>query len=192
MVYGRTAQPTFGEYMGAASTGYPNAAADEVTSLVGTEGRLDAFKLRDEAVGEYRSYVESFVNVADPRVRAEVEQTFDDGRLWPDPWIQINPKFSVGAKVTDLAAASGLLHDGCSDVFSARHDDGSATPFSFYHHQVEAFEAAEARDNYVMTTGTGSGKSLTYIVPIVDRVLREGTGNGIRAIIVYPMNGLSD
>lgn len=36
-----------------------------------------------------------------------------------------------------------------------------------------------------MTTGTGSGKSLTYIVPIVDRVLRVGNGKGIRAIIVY-------
>src|SRR5439155_1679379 len=46
--------------------------------------------------------------------------------------------------------------------------------------------------NYVLTTGTGSGKSLAYIVPIVDYVLRHGTGGGIKAIVVYPMNALAN
>ena len=41
-----------------------------------------------------------------------------------------------------------------------------------------------------MTTGTGSGKSLAYIIPIVDHVLRVGSGGGVKAIIVYPMNAL--
>jgi len=42
----------------------------------------------------------------------------------------------------------------------------------------------------VLTTGTGSGKLMSYIVPTVDRVLREGSGNGVRAIVMYPMNAL--
>jgi ATP-dependent helicase YprA (DUF1998 family) len=46
--------------------------------------------------------------------------------------------------------------------------------------------------NYVLTTGTGSGKSLSYIVPIVDHVLRRGPGRGIQAIVVYPMNALAN
>lgn len=44
----------------------------------------------------------------------------------------------------------------------------------------------------MVTTGTGSGKSLTQIVPIVDHVLRNGTGRGVQAIIVYPMNALAN
>ena len=44
----------------------------------------------------------------------------------------------------------------------------------------------------MLTSGTGSGKSMAYTVPIVDRVLREGSGTGIRAIIVYPMNALAN
>lgn len=44
----------------------------------------------------------------------------------------------------------------------------------------------------MLTTGTGSGKSLSYIVPIVDHVLRNGSGKGIQAIVVYPMNALAN
>ncbi|MGH3798600.1 MAG: DEAD/DEAH box helicase [Pseudonocardiaceae bacterium] len=47
----------------------------------------------------------------------------------------------------------------------------------------------------MLTTGTGSGKSLSYIVPIVDSVLwQRATGSyepGVKAIIVYPMNALA-
>ena len=42
----------------------------------------------------------------------------------------------------------------------------------------------------MLTTGTGSGKSLTYLIPIVDRVLRNGGKQGIQAVVVYPMNAL--
>ena len=38
--------------------------------------------------------------------------------------------------------------------------------------------------------GTGSGKSLACIIPIVDYVLRHG--NGIKAILVCPMNALAN
>ena len=39
---------------------------------------------------------------------------------------------------------------------------------TLYQHQVEAIEQANTDNNYVLTTGTGSGKSLAYIIPIVD------------------------
>src|SRR6185369_1629844 len=56
----------------------------------------------------------------------------------------------------------------------------------------DAIEIASRRESCVLTTGTGSGKSLSYIVPIVDRVLRDGSGRGVRAIVVYPMNALAN
>ena len=61
-----------------------------------------------------------------------------------------------------------------------------------YRHQTDAILAAQKKENYVLTTGTGSGKSLSYIMPIVDHVLKNGTGKGIQAIIVYPMNALAN
>ena len=61
-----------------------------------------------------------------------------------------------------------------------------------HRHQREAILKAHQSQHYVLTTGTGSGKSLAYIVPIVDRVLKTGSGRGIQAIIVYPMNALAN
>ena len=50
--------------------------------------------------------------------------------------------------------------------------------------------AAQAR-HFVVTTGTGSGKSLSYLIPIIDHVLRNHPQDGqVRAIVVYPMNAL--
>src|SRR5262249_46215826 len=59
-------------------------------------------------------------------------------------------------------------------------------------HQREAIAKAKEGKSYILTSGTGSGKSLTYIVPIVDHVLRNGSGRGIQAIVVYPMNALAN
>lgn len=57
---------------------------------------------------------------------------------------------------------------------------------------MEAIEVARRREPYVLTTGTGSGKSLGYIIPIVDAVLRADPRPGIKAICVYPMNTLAN
>jgi Lhr-like helicase len=60
-----------------------------------------------------------------------------------------------------------------------------------HRHQREAIEAARASDHYVVSTGTGSGKSLVYLVPIIDHVLKNRPkDHSVRAIIVYPMNAL--
>jgi superfamily II DNA/RNA helicase len=154
-------------------------------------GRLDAFALRDDAVAEYREYVRGFINISDDHVRDVVDEALDSGRLWPDPWVQINPKFSAGASVVDLAD-EGTVHSSCVELFSTPDSQGQRTPLQLYRHQVDGIRAAAHGANYVMTTGTGSGKSLTYMVPAVDRVLRDGSGGGIRAIVVYPMNALAN
>src|SRR5213078_5007816 len=59
-------------------------------------------------------------------------------------------------------------------------------------HQTQAIRKAKEGKSYVLTSGTGSGKSLAYIVPIVNHVLRRGSGQGIQAIVVYPMNALAN
>src|SRR5690606_36346062 len=68
---------------------------------------------------------------------------------------------------------------------------GHGHPFHLYHQQVEATELARAGPSYVVTSGTGSGKSLAYFLPIIDSLLRQPpTGDRVAALIAYPMNAL--
>ena len=56
------------------------------------------------------------------------------------------------------------------------------TPLRLYKHQTDAIKIAKRGQSYVITTGTGSGKSLGYFIPIIDDVLRrkkQATGRNV-------------
>jgi len=161
---------------------------------------LDVFELRDRLVQEYRAYAESFLTIKDDRIRTHVAEELDRGLLWPDPALQLNPAFESGGLIDELVDA-GELHSECSKIFRVGKEPGYASygsPLRLHKHQADAIRVAATGGNYVLTTGTGSGKSLSYIVPIVDHVLRAREAEGanqrrrIRAIVVYPMNALAN
>ena len=154
---------------------------------------MDVFDLRERLVSDYANYTRSFVVIRDQRIADHVDQELEDGLLWPDPIVQLNPAFEAGGTVEELVA-EGLVHERCAQIFRRGKSsaDPTGVPLLLHRHQREAIEAARTGSNYVLTTGTGSGKSLAYIVPIVDHVLRNGSGKGIQAIVVYPMNALAN
>ncbi|MDQ1246160.1 MAG: box helicase, partial [Actinomycetota bacterium] len=154
---------------------------------------MDAFEVHRRLINDYRSFTEGFVSARDERVADVVAEQSARGLQWPDPWLSLNPSFASGGTVDD-AVLAGLLHEECSRIFRAKKglDDHGTQPITLHRHQRDAIEVAAGGDSYVLTTGTGSGKSLAYIVPIVDRVLRQGSGKGIKAIVVYPMNALAN
>ncbi len=154
---------------------------------------MNVFDLRQRLIEDYAEYTRSFLDIADPRIRGLVDQHLADGLLWPHPLIQLNPAFEPGGTI-DRLVEQGALHAECRRIF--RRDKREADPVGrelhLHRHQTEAIGVAATGRPYVLTTGTGSGKSLAYIVPIVDHVLRRGAGQGIQAIVVYPMNALAN
>jgi superfamily II DNA/RNA helicase/very-short-patch-repair endonuclease len=154
---------------------------------------MNVFNLRDALVHDYSHYVRSFIRVKDDRIKATVDKEIDGGLLWPEPLIQLNPSFQPGGTIDGLVD-EGVLHTECGKVFRVKKEEtgGAGNQLRLYRHQEQAIRKAREGRNYVLTTGTGSGKSMAYIVPIVDHVLRTGSGKGIKAIVVYPMNALAN
>ena len=153
---------------------------------------MDVFRLRERLVKDYYDFISSFINIRDPRIAGAVSDELNAGLLWPDPLIQLNPSFAPGDTIGTLVER-GILHEECRRAFRLKKDeDPEGLPMRLHRHQSDAVEVASGGHNYVLTTGTGSGKSLAYIVPIVNRVLQQGPGRGIQAIIVYPMNALAN
>jgi ATP-dependent helicase YprA (DUF1998 family) len=155
---------------------------------------MNVFDLRDRLVRDYASYTRSFIKIADPRIKGTVDSALDSGAFWPEPLLQLNPTFFQGGTIDELVA-DGTLHPECAKIF--RIDKSETDPHGnqllLHAHQREAIlKGTSEKKSYVLISGTGSGKSLTYIVPIVDHVLRNGTGRGIQAIVVYPMNALAN
>ena len=156
-------------------------------------GMMNVFELHRNLINDYSSYTQSFIQIRDERIRKHVDAALHSGQLWPEPLIQSNPSFESGGTIEDLVH-QGTLHEECLKIFQIGKDKNNAVgrPLLLHRHQADAIYAARKKKNYVLTTGTGSGKSLSYIVPIVDHVLRRGSGKGIQAIIVYPMNALAN
>lgn len=154
----------------------------------------NVFQFRDQLIERYGSFSRSFVRIAAPDIQAEVEHQYAQGRYWPEPLVQINPNYQRQGTVQNLAA-QGVLHAACAEIFQVGKSEGSPEPLHLYKHQMEALAKGQERQSYVVTTGTGSGKSLSFFIPIIDRILKAKQSYGkarTRAIVIYPMNALAN
>jgi len=156
---------------------------------------MDVFRVRDRLIDDYRDFTGSFVDIHDKNIAEHVAERMASGYQWPDPWLSLNPNFASGGTITELVA-EGLLQPECERIFRLKDDNPDGPVLRLHQHQREAIEAARTGGSYVLTTGTGSGKSLAYIIPIVDRILAAKAAGtylpGIKAIVVYPMNALAN
>jgi superfamily II DNA/RNA helicase len=153
---------------------------------------MDIFQYRDRIIDDYRAFTRSFTQIKATDIQQFVAGHHDSGHYWPAPHIQLNPAF-VYTKTVEELAAEGTLHPACAEIFRfGRKPASIGDSARLFHHQYEAIKAAQRQASYVLTTGTGSGKSLSYIIPIVDHVLRTKRNDApsIKAIIIYPMNAL--
>lgn len=152
---------------------------------------MNIFELRQHITSEYKNYANGFINIADARIEKAVEAAFSNDAFIPEPLIQLNPNFKSGGTIEELIKG-GMLHRQCEPIFRRDKDKGMGTPLRLHAHQRKAIELANAGHSYILTTGTGSGKSLAYIIPIVDYILKNPRHLGIKAIVVYPMNALAN
>lgn len=143
------------------------------------------FDLHKDILDEYKLYIDSFINIADEKILTTVKNEFDSGNLYPEPLVQFNPSFEKGGSVEDLVN-KGILAKDFNNIFY----DGENNSWSIYKHQTEAIIKGNEGKGFIVTSGTGSGKSLTYILTIFNHLFINPGKPGIKAIIVYPLNAL--
>jgi hypothetical protein len=158
---------------------------------------------------DYLTYVRTFQRFQNPAIHDWVMDRIEHGTLlWKPPFVQLSRPFAPGETLETLAE-EGLLHPGSPPIFRTDPDDPNSSPVRLYQHQSEAihhilgtaapfpFEGGRAGDgghNVVVATGTGSGKSFAFGIPIVSQALRmrEQGIRGIKALAIYPMNALAN
>ena len=143
---------------------------------------MNIIKLYNDLKSNYKSYLESFVNIKDQRIKDCVDDSMRTDKLWPKALIQFNPNYEKGLDVKELIASGFPIHKELELFFSN----------AFYKHQQEALEIGCEDKEFIVTSGTGSGKSRTFMATIFNYILQNEAncmGKTI-AIIVYPMNAL--
>ena len=154
----------------------------------------NVFDFRNNLINEYSSFSRSFSKIAANDIAEKIESEYRDGRYWPEALIQINPNYERKNTVQELAVSHNL-HKLCADIFQVGKTEGKPQPLHLYAHQLQALAKAQTNHSYVVTTGTGSGKSLSFFIPIIDRILKEKEKDSkkrTRAIVIYPMNALAN
>jgi ATP-dependent helicase YprA (DUF1998 family) len=149
--------------------------------------RLQPFRAAEELKRAYRSYVAASF----PLRRRELQERFDrlvdeERLLWQDPFVSLARSPRPGRSFAELEADGVIGPELRREValgFERLHD-----------HQSRAIERLSSRGggrSTIVATGTGSGKTEAFLVPILDHCLRE-PGPGVKAIVLYPMNALAN
>ena len=147
---------------------------------------------------EFISYVSTSFHIADrDYARQFVEELNKRNLIAKGPYLDISDSFEAGKNIETLISEGELsplfrnLESGVSEG-----EKEIKLKRNLYLHQEKAIRKINRGHNIVVTTGTGSGKTECFILPIINHLLREqesGTlDNGVRAILIYPMNALAN
>jgi hypothetical protein len=77
---------------------------------------MNIFDFLDQLIGDYASYIKSFIQIRDPQISSYIQQKLQEGVLWPEPLIQLNPLFARGESIDELVA-QGILHRESARIF---------------------------------------------------------------------------
>ena len=166
------------------------------------------------------AYLETAYKIAHPAVYAERAAILRArGTIAQAPFIEATPAFPTGHKLADLERAHpAILPAGLAEL--VQHGV-PVDQFALYTHQEESLLAAcGPHPDLLVATGTGSGKTEAFLLPILADLLREARGwspapdrvargeydaagnrwlharryetrpAAIRGLVLYPMNAL--
>jgi len=143
----------------------------------------------------FHQYLEAQYHIWDERVIAERRALLESpGVSYQLPYLEATPHYAPGKEYPDLA-----IPKAARDILALASTRGnSGIPRVPYAHQAEALEAfLGVNQEIIVATGTGSGKTESFLMPIVGALAVESSERpaswqrpGVRALLLYPMNAL--
>lgn len=153
---------------------------------------LDPLAASDRIVAGYRRYLRSLLPLRDTQLADALNDAIESSpTLTKGPLLEATPAYAPGVTLADLVGEGVLGPEFLRFT-------GAALPADrpLHRHQEDAVRKARAGRNVVVATGTGSGKTESFLLPILARLADEAAagplGPGVRALLLYPMNALAN
>ncbi len=153
----------------------------------------------DHLHASLKDYIEATYHVGDPVLINQRRKLLDrPGVTHQIPYLESTPKYQSGQRFADMNG----LPPAALAVYSALANGSSESPRLLfdppYRHQSDAIAHALIESkNLVIMTGTGSGKTESFLMPILGKFAREAAErpksfaqSAVRALLLYPMNAL--
>lgn len=152
---------------------------------------IDPVSAASEVLGDYRRYLKTLISPKDPAIAAEFNKAIDTTQTFAKgPYLQLTPPYAPSRSIKELVE-EGVLCRSFAEMSQAFPLDRP-----LYQHQENALRKIRAGRNLIVSTGTGSGKTESFLIPIIDSLLREKESGtlrpGVRALLLYPMNALAN
>lgn len=139
-------------------------------------------------IAEYRRFLRSTYKLADERLRTQFDEHVEKAEvLVKSPYVTLAQDFAKGHALADLVA-QGV---GPRELTQFNWKFGNNPLFL---HQEKALRQSLAGRNVIVKTGTGSGKTEAFLLPVLSGVLaaKSAGRTGTKAILLYPMNALAN
>ena len=131
---------------------------------------IDPIKATEAIERSYRSYLATTFSFQDEELKKKFQEKLNEpGKLVNGPILEATPLFKKSSTINDMIE-EGVLSKGLRLLES--EDFPLDRPF--YEHQEKSIrKVVVEKRNIIVATGTGSGKTETFMVPIINHLLRE-------------------
>lgn len=148
---------------------------------------------------EFISYIETRYRFIDQGLNEQFKNELNK-IISSELFLEINDVFKKGKSISELIE-EGILSPLFINLEKNKPDNklySHVLPINrpLYEHQENAIRKIVDGQNLVISTGTGSGKTNCFLIPVINELLREQEKKtldpGVRALFIYPMNALAN
>jgi len=147
-----------------------------------------------------QDYIEATYHISNKKLIIQRKRLLRElGVIHQEPFLESTPRYKTKSTFAEIIG----LHSSVKDIFSVvsqRENDLDVLIHDPpYHHQMESVRNCLVEDNNLLVmTGTGSGKTECFLLPILGKLAIEAATkpdqfkqcSAVRAIVLYPMNAL--
>jgi superfamily II DNA/RNA helicase len=142
----------------------------------------------------FRKYILATFGTNNQNYNKDLEKAiFSNDAISKGPYLQITHNYPKSKTVKEFVD-EGLLEQGFNDLDYPKFNN------KLFDHQESAIRKTVVEDrNIVVSTGTGSGKTFSFLIPILNHIMKvkkleskNGKSSGVKAMLLYPLNALAN
>lgn len=156
---------------------------------------LNPIESSENIINKYLRYIETTFYIDDKEYMSEFKKFIKKKYYFAKgPYLDFSDSFEFGRSIAELVD-EGIMSKEFRKLFSSNGNQKIYERKLYKHQELSIRKIAEDR-NLVVTTGTGSGKTESFLLPIINHLMDQKDAgvlnDGVRALLIYPMNALAN